>query len=64
MTNLSKWLEQGLLALGVTILLIVAMLLAVVLARPLMIVGLVAAFAAVLWSMFSPRFCAWLESPG
>lgn len=64
MSNIYRWLKQGLVALGVTVLLMVALLAAVVLARPLMIVGLVAAFAAVLASMFSPRLCAWLESPG
>lgn len=64
MTEILSWVKQGLITLGVTILLMVGLLLAVVLARPLMIVGLMAAFGAVLLSIFRPRVRVWLESPG
>jgi hypothetical protein len=64
MTEILHWVRQAFIALGVTMLLLVGLLLAVLLARPLMIVGLAAAFAIVLASVFSPRVCAWLDAPG
>jgi hypothetical protein len=64
MMGIYSWVKQGLIALGITALLIAGLMLAVVFARPLMIVGLVAAFGAVLASVFSPRLRARLESSG
>jgi hypothetical protein len=59
-----SWAGQVLFAFAVTILLMVGFLLPVVVARPLMIAGLAAAFAIVLASVFSPWVRAWIEAPG
>lgn len=63
MTQIIAWLKEGLLVLGLSLLVILGILLFVVLVRPLIIVGMVAMVIAFVVTLFSPRARAWLESP-
>jgi len=63
MRQVAKWLQEGLITLGLCLVLIVGAVLFAVLVRPLLIVTFVAMLGVAVVSLFSPRVRAWLQAP-
>jgi hypothetical protein len=62
MKPLLTYLKDGLIILGLGLLLLLGMLLVALLVRPLLILAMIVFLATAVFSVFSPRVRAWLES--
>ncbi len=64
MRKLANWLKEGLVFLGICLLLVLGLVLVAVLARFVMILAIVAMFGVFIVSLFRPKVRAWFETPG